>query len=72
MGRMKCLFFRRVLKPINHCQNDGFRKKASQLLLSPIIPTTLSLRTLEQLKKHIKDNKLKKIQLLPFFSYPSY
>jgi cellulose biosynthesis protein BcsQ len=26
------------------------------------------LRTLEQLKKHIKDNKLKKIQLLPFFS----
>jgi len=42
--------------------------EASDLLLSPIIPTTLSLRTLEQLKKYIKDNKLKHIQLLPFFS----
>jgi len=26
------------------------------------------LRTLEQLKKYIKDNKLKHLQLLPFFS----
>jgi len=42
--------------------------EASQLILSPIIPTTLSLRTLEQLKKYIKDNKLKHLQLLPFFS----
>ncbi len=42
--------------------------EASDLLLSPIIPTTLSLRTLEQLKKYIKDNNLKNIQLLPFFS----
>ncbi len=42
--------------------------EASDLLLSPIIPTTLSLRTLEQLKKYIKDNKLKNIKLLPFFS----
>jgi len=42
--------------------------EASDLLLSPIIPTTLSLRTLEQLKKYIKDNKLKNLQLLPFFS----
>jgi len=42
--------------------------EASELLLSPIIPTTLSLRTLEQLKKYIKDNKLKHLQLLPFFS----
>lgn len=41
---------------------------ASEVLLSPIIPTTLSLRTLEQLKKHLKDNKLKHLQLLPFFS----
>lgn len=41
---------------------------ASDILLSPIIPTTLSLRTLEQLKKYIKDNKLKHIQLIPFFS----
>ncbi len=42
--------------------------EASELLLSPIIPTTLSLRTLQQLKKYIKDNKLKHLQLLPFFS----
>lgn len=41
---------------------------ASDILLSPIIPTTLSLRTLDQLKKFIKDNNLKKLQLLPFFS----
>jgi len=42
--------------------------EASDILLSPIIPTTLSLRTLEQLKKYIKDNKLKHVQLIPFFS----
>ena len=42
--------------------------EASDILLSPIIPTTLSLRTLEQLKKYIKDNKLKHLQLIPFFS----
>ncbi len=40
----------------------------ADILLSPIIPTTLSLRTLEQLKKFIKDNGLKKLQLMPFFS----
>jgi len=42
--------------------------EASQLIVSPIIPTVLSLRTLEQLKKYIKDNQLKHIKLLPFFS----
>ncbi|MCF6204093.1 MAG: AAA family ATPase [Methylococcaceae bacterium] len=42
--------------------------EASDILLSPIIPTTLSLRTLEQLKKYIKDNKLNHLQLIPFFS----
>ncbi len=42
--------------------------EASDTLLSPLIPTTLSLRTLEQLKKYLKDNKLKHLQLLPFFS----
>lgn len=42
---------------------------AADVLLSPIIPTTLSLRTLEQLKKFIQDNKgLDKLRLLPFFS----
>ena len=42
--------------------------EASEVLLSPIIPTTLSLCTLEQLKKYIKDNKLQHLQLIPFFS----
>lgn len=42
--------------------------EASDVLLSPIIPTTLSLRTLQQLKKFIKDNKLDGLRLLPFFS----
>lgn len=42
--------------------------EAADILLSPIIPTTLSLRTLKQLKKYIKDNKLKHLQLIPFYS----
>jgi chromosome partitioning protein len=42
--------------------------EASDILLSPIIPTTLSLRTLIQLKKFIHNNKLKKLKLAPFFS----
>ncbi|MDD2739551.1 MAG: AAA family ATPase [Methylomonas lenta] len=42
--------------------------ESSDALLSPIIPTTLSLRTLEQLKKFIKESKLKNLQLIPFFS----
>lgn len=42
--------------------------ESSNILLSPIIPTTLSLRTLEQLKKFIKESKLKNLQLIPFFS----
>lgn len=41
---------------------------AADALLSPVIPTTLSLRTLEQLKKFIIENKLDKLSLLPFFS----
>lgn len=42
--------------------------EASDILLSPIIPTTLSLRTLDQLKKFIEENELKNLALLPFFS----
>jgi len=42
--------------------------EASDLLLSPIIPTTLSLRTLDQLKKFIEDHELKDLLLIPFFS----
>lgn len=41
---------------------------AADVLLSPIIPTTLSLRSLEQLKSFIKDSRLKKLKLVPFFS----
>ncbi|MGY6276149.1 ParA family protein [Methylomonas sp. MgM2] len=42
--------------------------EAADVLLSPVIPTTLSLRTLQQLKKFINENKLHKLKLLPFFS----
>jgi cellulose biosynthesis protein BcsQ len=42
--------------------------EAADILLSPIIPTTLSLRTLEQLEKFIEDNSLNKLALIPFFS----
>jgi len=42
--------------------------QASEILISPIIPTTLSLRTLEQLQQFIKKNPLKNLQLLAFFS----
>jgi len=42
--------------------------EAADVLLSPIIPTTLSLRTLQQLKKFINENKLGNLKLLPFFS----
>ena len=42
--------------------------ETSDILLSPIIPTTLSLRTLEQLEKFIEDNNLHNLELIPFFS----
>lgn len=42
--------------------------EAADILLSPIIPTTLSLRTLEQLEKFIEENGLNKLALIPFFS----
>jgi len=42
--------------------------EAADLLLSPIIPTTLSLRTLAQLKDFMADHGLKKTRLMPFFS----
>lgn len=42
--------------------------EAADILLSPIIPTTLSLRTLEQLKKFIKENQLQNLELIAFFS----
>ncbi len=42
--------------------------KAADVLLSPVIPTTLSLRTLAQLNAFINDNGFKNTRLIPFFS----
>ena len=42
--------------------------EAADLLISPIIPTTLSLRTLAQLKAFIEDHDFKNTRLMPFFS----
>lgn len=42
--------------------------EAADYLLVPIIPTTLSLRTLEQLKTFGSKNESQKLGLLPFFS----
>ncbi len=42
--------------------------EAADVLLSPVIPTTLSVRTLDQLKKFINDSDLNHVQLMPFFS----
>lgn len=42
--------------------------EAANYLLSPIIPTTLSLRTLAQLKVFIEKPDLAKLSLIPFFS----
>ncbi len=42
--------------------------EAADLLLSPIIPTTLSVRTLNQLQTVIADKELSHLALIPFFS----
>ena len=41
---------------------------AADVLLVPLIPTTLSLRTLAQLNRFIEQQDLRKLQLLPFLS----
>lgn len=41
---------------------------AADALIVPLIPTTLSLRTYEQLETFRKEEKLTGLQLLPFFS----
>ena len=41
---------------------------ATDLLLIPLIPTTLSLLTFEQVKKHLKKDTKKPPRTLPFFS----
>jgi cellulose biosynthesis protein BcsQ len=40
---------------------------AADALLVPLIPTTLSLRTLEQLERFVRDHDVK-VDILPFFS----
>ena len=45
---------------------------AADALLVPVIPTTLSLRTLKQLQQFCKHEKLKKLRLMPFFSMVDY
>jgi len=40
---------------------------AADALLVPIIPTTLSLRALDQLLRHLDDEGVKKLRVLPFF-----
>ncbi|OHB31674.1 MAG: cobyrinic acid a,c-diamide synthase [Desulfuromonadaceae bacterium GWC2_58_13] len=42
--------------------------KAAEVLLVPIIPTTLSLRTLEQLFDFERKEQMEGIKILPFFS----
>lgn len=41
--------------------------KAADILLSPVIPSTLSLRTLDQLKQFLKEEN-NEIRIMPFFS----
>jgi cellulose biosynthesis protein BcsQ len=41
---------------------------AAEALLIPVIPTTLSLRTLQQLRQFCKQESLKHLRLMPFFS----
>jgi len=40
---------------------------ASDVLMIPTIPTTLSLRTLDQLAKHLKKRRLKHLRICPFY-----
>jgi cellulose biosynthesis protein BcsQ len=42
--------------------------EAADVLLSPIIPTTLSVRTLDQLQKFLIEKPLSNLALIPFFS----
>ena len=42
--------------------------QAADVLLVPTIPSTLSLRTLDQILKFYKENNLDNLQVLPFFS----
>jgi cellulose biosynthesis protein BcsQ len=40
---------------------------ATDALLVPTIPTTLSLRTLERLRKHLRKHRFRHLRLMPFF-----
>jgi len=42
--------------------------RASDLLLVPVLPTTLSLRTLEQIQQFLKKERLRNVKMWTFFS----
>ncbi len=42
--------------------------RASDVLLVPVIPTTLSLRTLEQVTEFCQSRRFKNLKIMPFFS----
>ncbi|WP_305910098.1 ParA family protein [Methylomarinum sp. Ch1-1] len=42
--------------------------EAADILLSPVIPTSLSIRSLAQLKRFLEEHKLKNLKLMPFLS----
>ncbi len=42
--------------------------EAAQVILVPTIPTTLSLRTYQQIRKFFKQQQLDTVKILPFFS----
>ena len=42
--------------------------RAANLLLVPLVPTTLSLRTLDQMRSFLKKEKIRNLQLRTFFS----
>jgi len=42
--------------------------RAADALLVPLIPTTLSLRTLEQLERFVRKHRIRRLQIIPFFS----
>ncbi len=42
--------------------------RAADMLLVPMIPTPLSLRTYRQMRRFFRDHKIKGVDLIPFFS----
>ena len=47
---------------------ESFERRLADALVVPTIPTTLSLRTLDRLARHLDKRRRRRAQLLPFFS----